>query len=111
MSDLIDNSIAAVSETSSINIEMDNGGNIIVSVVDDGTSCRVCDFDLGEGFGPTGYGFIHIHHLIPVSQLGENYIVDPSSDMVPLCPNCRAMAHRRDPPFSIEELIELRQVI
>jgi 5-methylcytosine-specific restriction protein A len=36
--------------------------------------------------------------------MGNNYIVDPVKDLEPVCPNCHAMLHRKDPPYSIEEL-------
>jgi hypothetical protein len=30
-------------------------------------------------------------------------------DLVPLCPNCHAVAHRRNPPFSVDEIRDLLQ--
>ena len=30
--------------------------------------------------------------------------VDPVRDLRPICPNCHAMVHRRDPPLNVEEL-------
>lgn len=69
-----------------------------------GTTCLVCGFNFAETFGDIGDGYIHVHHVIPVSQLGEGYIVDPSSDLVPVCANCHSMMHRTDPPVSVDEL-------
>jgi 5-methylcytosine-specific restriction protein A len=69
-----------------------------------GYACQACGFDFREKYGDIGIEYIHVHHIIPVSELGENYEVDPISDLVPLCPNCHAMVHRRNPPFSINEL-------
>jgi 5-methylcytosine-specific restriction enzyme A len=48
-------------------------------------------------------GYIQIHHIKPLSKNeGE---VDPGTDLVPLCANCHAMAHRRrDTVTPIEEL-------
>ncbi|HHE7415551.1 TPA: HNH endonuclease, partial [Klebsiella pneumoniae] len=43
-------------------------------------------------------------HLIPLSDIKENYSLDPKKDLIPVCPNCHAMLHRRNPPFSPEEL-------
>lgn len=74
-----------------------------------GDSCLVCDFNFGEVFGEDGRGFIHVHHIVPVSQLGADYWVDPAHDLVPLCPNCHAMAHRFDPPASVERLQAIRR--
>ena len=72
-----------------------------------GTTCLVCNFDFLSGYGETGRDFIHIHHVVPVSKLGAGYVIDPAKDLVPVCPNCHAMLHRRDPPFDVEELIAL----
>ena len=55
-------------------------------------------------YGEIAKGFIHIHHLIPLSDIKENYSLDPQKDLIPVCPNCHAMFHRRNPPFSPEEL-------
>jgi 5-methylcytosine-specific restriction protein A len=48
-----------------------------------------------------------VHHLIPVSKLGEGYRINPKTDLVPLCPTCHGVAHRRTPPWTIEELREM----
>lgn len=69
-----------------------------------GTSCFVCGFNFGQVFGELGEGFIHVHHLCPISEIAEDYEVDPVKDLRPVCPNCHAMIHRRSPPLSIEEL-------
>jgi 5-methylcytosine-specific restriction protein A len=69
-----------------------------------GYACKACDLDLGERYGPAAAGFIEVHHVTPVSQVGENYIIDPRADLLPLCPNCHSVTHRRTPPFSVTEL-------
>ncbi|TSA83015.1 HNH endonuclease [Deinococcus detaillensis] len=74
-----------------------------------GTICSVCDSDLEEFYGSIAYGFIHVHHLKPLSEVGEGYNVDPETDLVPVCPNCHAMLHRTNPPLTIEQLRELIQ--
>src|SRR5207249_228357 len=72
-----------------------------------GTSCSVCGFRFGEVYGPVAEGYIHVHHLRPLSQLGWTHTVDPVADLRPVCPNCHAVLHCREPIFSIEELREL----
>ncbi len=73
-----------------------------------GPTCQVCGFDFGAVFGDIGEGYIHVHHVTPVSQLGPGYVIDPVTDLRPVCPNCHAMLHRRAPePYSIEELRNL----
>ena len=69
-----------------------------------GTSCRGCSLDMGKCYGEVAEGFVEIHHVAPVSQLGAGYMIDPRRDLVPLCPNCHAVVHRRTPPFSVNEL-------
>lgn len=69
-----------------------------------GYNCAACNFDLGHRYGSAAAGLIEVHHLTPVSKLGENYRINPATDLVPLCPNCHRVAHRRDPPFTIDEL-------
>ena len=69
-----------------------------------GACCKVCGIGLEERYGEIGRDFIHVHHIVPVSKLGPGYLIDPTKDLVPVCPNCHAMIHRRDPPYSVDEL-------
>lgn len=72
-----------------------------------GTSCKVCNVSFGNEYGKIGEGFIHVHHLIPVSKISASYQFDPVKDLVPVCPNCHSMLHRREPPYTPEELADL----
>lgn len=70
-----------------------------------GAICSVCDFNFEEVYGPVAEGFIHVHHLRPISECGgEEYEVDPIAELRPVCPNCHAVLHLREPPFEIAEL-------
>jgi hypothetical protein len=69
-----------------------------------GKNCTVCGFDFGRVYGLWAEGYIHVHHLKPLSEISEEYEIDPIADLRPICPNCHAMIHWRTPPFSIEEL-------
>lgn len=69
-----------------------------------GTICSCCRVDLGQVYGEIGDGFIHVHHLTPIADIGERISVDPIKDLRPVCPNCHAMLHRQQPPYSVEEL-------
>jgi 5-methylcytosine-specific restriction protein A len=69
-----------------------------------GHACMACKLDLGVKYGFAAAGLIEVHHLTPVSPLGTSYVVNPATDLIPLCPNCHSVAHRRSPPFSVEEL-------
>jgi len=55
-------------------------------------------------YGTIGEGFIHVHHIKQLSDISEEYEVDPINDLVPVCPNCHAMLHKRKPAFSVKEL-------
>ncbi len=72
-----------------------------------GINCSVCGINFDEMYGVIGKDFIHVHHLQPLSEISETYEVDPIADLIPVCPNCHAMIHRRKPPLSIEEMREL----
>ncbi|MDW8395005.1 MAG: HNH endonuclease [Anaerolineae bacterium] len=69
-----------------------------------GLSCAVCGFNFEEVYGSIGEGYIHVHHIVPLSEIDEAYEIDPIADLRPVCPNCHAMLHRRSPAYAIEEL-------
>lgn len=69
-----------------------------------GTDCFVCGFRFGEFYGPSLADYIHVHHLKPLSSLGRRYRVNPVRDLRPVCPNCHAVLHSKNPPLSIEEV-------
>ena len=71
-----------------------------------GTACIVCGFDFEKIYGNLGKGFIHVHHIIPISSINGAYVVNPETDLIPVCPNCHAMLHRgaNGNILSIEEL-------
>ena len=50
--------------------------------------------DFENMYGELGKGFIHVHHIVPISMIGKEYKIDPIKDLVPVCPNCHAMLHR-----------------
>lgn len=69
-----------------------------------GAKCFICGFDFKKIYGEMGDGFIHVHHIKPLSEIGGGYTLDPIKDLRPVCPNCHAMLHRRKPAFSIEDI-------
>ena len=69
-----------------------------------GYQCKICGIDMTKVYGEIAKGFIHVHHLISLSEIKENYQVDPKADLIPVCPNCHAMLHRQDPPILPEVL-------
>ena len=69
-----------------------------------GASCAVCGFDFARTYGDIGLGFIHVHHLNPLSSSKGRRKVNPSADLRPVCPNCHEMLHRQKPPFTIDQM-------
>ena len=69
-----------------------------------GYSCNICGFDFYEVYGEIGKNFIHVHHIIPLYKVSKEYEVDPINDLIPICPNCHTMIHRRKPELSVDEL-------
>ena len=74
-----------------------------------GLSCKVCDFKFSELYGDVGRGFIHVHHLREISEIGEEYQIDPINDLIPVCPNCHAIIHHRKPAYKIREVQQFLQ--
>lgn len=72
-----------------------------------GAVCQVCDLDFETKYGKMGKGFMHVHHLVELSTIGEDYEVDPIHDLLPVCPNCHAMLHKRQPAYLVRELCKL----
>lgn len=69
-----------------------------------GTRCQVCEFEFEESYGQVAAGFIQVHHLTPLSDIKKSYVVNPSADLIPVCPNCHAVIHMRKPPYKPEEV-------
>ncbi|MBQ7419765.1 MAG: HNH endonuclease [Prevotella sp.] len=80
-------------------------------VAQKGYKCLVCGCDFEATYGEIGKRFIHVHHLTPISSIGKEYQLDVEKDLVPVCPNCHYMIHRKTPPYTIEELKEELQKV
>ena len=72
-----------------------------------GALCFVCGLSFEDYYGAIGQDFIEVHHVVPLSEIGEAYEVDPVRDLRPVCSNCHSMLHRRVPPFAPEHLRDL----
>jgi hypothetical protein len=59
---------------------------------------------LRSKYGPKAEGFIHVHHLRMLSEIGKNYRIDPIKDLRPVCPNCHSVIHLESSPFTINQL-------
>ena len=69
-----------------------------------GTTCCICGFNFGAVYGKVADGYIHVHHVCPLSEVNGEYVVDPVEDLQPVCPNCHAVLHRGGECRSIEEV-------
>jgi hypothetical protein len=72
-----------------------------------GCACVVCGFEFAAKYGELGAGFIHVHHLKPLGEIGQQYELNPITDLRPVCPNCHAMLHAGERTLAIEELQEI----
>ncbi len=76
-----------------------------------GYTCSVCDFDFEKQYGEIGKNFIHVHHITPIASIKQTYQLNPIEDLRPVCPNCHAMLHTKNPPYSINELNEIKNSV
>ena len=73
-----------------------------------GAQCAACGLNFEYMYGDIGRGYIHVHHVVPVSQTVDDYRLDPVKDLVPVCPNCHAMLHIGvEEPRTVEHLRHL----
>lgn len=72
-----------------------------------GYKCQVCNLIFEEKYGEIGIDFIHVHHKLDISEIKSEYLVNPITDLIPVCPNCHAMLHKKKPAYSIEELKQM----
>jgi len=79
-----------------------------------GYICEACGFDFAKTYGDIAYNkqkepYIEAHHLIPLSELPEGKSVkyNIENDFKVLCSNCHKMVHRKNPPFTIQEIIQI----
>ncbi|CCL27444.1 HNH endonuclease [Clostridioides difficile] len=68
-----------------------------------GTKCAVCGFDFERVYGNRGRGYIEMHHIRPLSYVGDESNINPKTDLVPICSNCH---RKKDNVLSIYELRE-----
>ncbi len=69
-----------------------------------GPTCQACNLNYEDKYGAIGANLIHVHHVTPLSAIGETHQVDPVRDLIPLCANCHHVAHSRNPPYSVAEI-------
>jgi len=74
-----------------------------------GTTCAACGFNFNKVYGAAfARGFIEVHHVRSITEKNGG-LVNPQTDLIPLCSNCHSMAHRER--GRILSLGELRSLI
>ena len=73
-----------------------------------GYTCKACNINFEDKYGPIGKNFIEAHHLKPISKLTGNKVeLDVRTDFAVLCSNCHSMIHRLDDPSDLDLLKSL----
>lgn len=70
-----------------------------------GYTCKVCGMNFEACYGIEFKEIIEVHHIVPVSRIGKEYVVDPIKDLIPVCPNCHTALHsKKNGTYTPEEL-------
>jgi predicted HNH restriction endonuclease len=72
-----------------------------------GYNCVVCGINLKARYAGLPIEVIHVHHEEPLSQSDGERGFDPVATMKPVCPNCHAVIHSRNPPYPISEVKQM----
>jgi len=94
----------------SVNVYERNTEARKICIEEYGTNCSVCGINLEKKYGPIAKGFIHVHHLKPISSIGKEYKLDPIEDLRPVCPNCHSVIHLKEVPLTIDQAKELIKI-
>ena len=60
-----------------------------------GYTCKICGMSFEKTYGPEFKDIIEVHHIVPLNQIGESYVVDPIKDLIPVCPKCHTALHSK----------------
>ncbi len=70
-----------------------------------GTRCMACGFDFEAVYGKAGQNIIDVHHIRPLSDVGEETTINPEIDLVCVCSNCHRIIHsKKNGVYSIEDV-------
>ncbi|MGP1906811.1 HNH endonuclease [Metabacillus sp. JX24] len=54
---------------------------------------------------------MEVHHVKPLSTIGDQIVIDPNDDLVQVCSNCHRMIHRKkDNVLSVEKLRSVHRI-
>lgn len=74
-----------------------------------GSYCHVCQFDFEIAYGEIGRGLIQVHHVNPLADSASIELVNPQTDLVPVCANCHMVIHSKNPPYLVGDLADIMQ--
>ena len=81
-----------------------------------GYTCEACGFNFKKRYGKLSLNkkkeeFIEAHHKKQIQDLPEGKIVEfKIDDFSVLCSNCHRMVHRKNPPYTIEQIKEKMKI-
>ena len=67
----------------------------------------VCGFHFEIAYYQIGKRFIHVHHLKPLEEIGEEHKLDPEKDLRPVCLHCHDTLQKEKSPLSADCLKKL----
>ena len=78
-----------------------------------GSICFVCGVDIEMVYGSElGSSAIHVHHVKPMSIRRKSpYKINPIKDLIPVCPNCHNIIHKKNPvltPLELQKIYKSR---
>ncbi len=69
-------------------------------------ACEVCGFVFADKYREPGADYCEVHHLPPLA--GEKQVRKTrNQDLAIVCANCHRVIHRRNPPFTMEEMRQM----
>lgn len=69
-----------------------------------GCACKVCGLLMSDFYGPVGKDVIEVHHIHELALCDGTRMVDPKKDLVPVCPNCHTILHRKRPAYPLDQV-------
>lgn len=69
-----------------------------------GMKCSGCERLLADLYGTQASDIVHVHHLTPLADIPDGFEIDPIRDLRPVCPNCHAVIHSKQPPYTVDEI-------
>lgn len=69
--------------------------------------CQICGLKVSDKYGIGYENMIEIHHINPMSKKKGKYIIDPKTDLIPVCANCHSIIHAKKKAKKIEEVKKL----